>query len=39
MTLYLTPVVYLYMDGIMARWRRGTAELVPAAALPEGARS
>ena len=40
LTLYLTPVVYLYMDGMMARWRRspGTAELAPAAAIPEGAR-
>ena len=40
LTLYLTPVVYLYMDGITARWRhsRSTAELAPAAAIPEGAR-
>ena len=29
MTLYLTPVVYTYMAGIVEWWRRGRAHAVP----------
>ncbi len=36
LTLYLTPVVYVYMDGLMERWwRRSRREAAPAGAMPE----
>ncbi len=40
LTLYLTPVVYVYMDGIMSRSRRApkSAVLAPVNAAPVGAR-
>ena len=39
LTLYTTPVVYLYLEGMHSRWSRGRArtrgqELVPEAASP-----
>ncbi len=36
-TLYLTPVVYLYMEDFLAKWRsRRTKPVPPPVALPEG---
>jgi hypothetical protein len=29
LTLYTTPVVYLYLDRLRARWEEGPAERVP----------
>ena len=37
-TLYLTPVVYTYMDALMVRWGKRKRSDVPAPALPAGER-